>query len=137
MKTGLLAAAFIALVPLTTALAQNQLPTTNVRPPKPVVTAPVGAPDSHISGADAQKHFTYDPSVLYQPPTRVKPGDWNAPGTLDLSYMSEAEFVSFRRAHPTSEFWGRCFMGQDPDPLIRNGMRKIQRGAACAGGGGS
>jgi hypothetical protein len=136
MKTPLmLAAALVALAPLTTALAQNELPTTNVRPPKARVAVPMGAPDAHISAADAQKPFTYDPSVPYQPPTRVRPGDWNAPGMLDLSYMTEAEFRTFRGAHPTAAFFGRCYMGQDPDGLIRVEMRKMQRGINCGGGG--
>lgn len=137
MRTPLLAAALVALAPLASALAQNQLPTTNVHPAKPRVAVPLGAPDSHLSASDVQKHFTYDPSVHYQPPTQVKPGDWNAAGVLDLSYMTETEFVSFRRAHPTAEFWGRCFMGQDPDPTIRSSMRKINRGSSCGGGGGN
>ena len=135
------AIALVALAPLTAAFAQNQLPTTNVRPAKPRIVAPtriaptppIGSPDSHISAADAQKHFTYDPSVHYQSPQQVKPGDWNAPGVLDLSRMTEAEFHAFQWAHPTAVFWGRCYMGQDPDISIRHVMRRIQVGISCKG----
>ena len=141
MRTALLAAVLVALAPLTAAFAQNQLPTTNVRPAKPRITAPtrvaptppIGSPDSHISAADAQKHFTYDPSVHYQPPQQVKPGDWNAPGVLNLNYMTEAEFHAFQWAHPTAVFFGRCYLGQDPDLATRSSLRRGGIMTVCKG----
>jgi len=133
------AAALIALAPVSLALAQNQLPTTNVTAPKPkahpVITAPTqpsaaaptGAPDAHISGADAQKHFTYDPSVHSR--------DWNAPGVLNLSQMTEAQFAAFEMRHPTAVIINRCYIGQDPDLQIRARIRMYARPYASWCGG--
>ena len=133
MKPALIAAAaVIVLTSAQLALAQNNLPTTNVTAPKPkahpVVTAPtkpatgtasaaapIGAPDAHISAADAQKHFTYDPSVNSK--------DWNAPAVLNLHNMTDAQFAAFEMRHPTAVFVNRCYIGQDPDLQIRSHMR--------------
>jgi hypothetical protein len=138
------AAAVIALTSAQLALAQNRLPPTNVTAPKPkahpVVTAPtkpvtgtasaaapIGAPDAHISAADAQKHFTYDPSVHSK--------DWNAPGIVNLHYMTEAQFAAFEMRHPTAVIIDRCYVGQDPDLQIRSRIRMYARPWASWCGG--
>jgi len=133
------AAALIALAPVSLALAQNTLPTTNVTAPKPrahpVVTAPTqprvaaptGAPDAQIGAADAQKHFTYDPSVHSK--------DWNAPGVVNVSRMTDAEFAAFEMRHPTAVFVNRCYLGQDPDLQIRAKIRMYNRHYASWCGG--
>jgi hypothetical protein len=120
MKSALFAAAaMLALSPVTTALAQNQLPTTNVAAPKPkprVVTRT--APERNgIDAAGIPIHP--DPETPH-----VRAHDWNAPGVLNLHYMTDAQFVAFQAAHPTAVFWGRCYAGQDPDPNIRAFLRR-------------
>ena len=156
MKSALIAAAVLtALSPVSLALAQNNLPTTTVTAPKPkarhVVTAPtpsdtragltatatglaptspIGSPDSHLSAADAQKHFTYDPSVNSK--------DWNATAAINLHTMTDAQFAAFEMRHPTAVFIDRCFVGQDPDLAIRSRIRMYARPYAswCTGHGG-
>jgi hypothetical protein len=148
MKPALIAAAaVIALTSAQLASAQNSLPTTNVRAPKPKAhpvvaaptkpvtgtasaAAPIGSPDSHLSAADAQKHFTYDPSVNSK--------DWNATAALNLHYMTDAQFAAFEMRHPTAVFIDRCFVGQDPDLAIRSRIRMYARPYAswCGGHGG-
>ena len=133
------AAVLIALAPVSLALAQTRLPTSIVTAPKPkahpVVTAPtrvaptppIGSPDSQISAADAQKHFTYDPSVHSK--------DWNAPGVVNVMRMSEAEFAAFEMRHPTAVFINRCYLGQDPNLQIRARIRMYSRPWASWCGG--
>jgi hypothetical protein len=145
MKPALIAAAaVIAFSSGQLALAQNKLPTTTVTAPKPkarpVVTAPtkpitgtpsasapIGAPDAQIGAADAQKHFTYDPSVHSK--------DWNAPGVVNVSRMTDAEFAAFEMRHPTAVFLARCYLGQDPDLQIRARIRMYARPYASWCGG--
>ena len=112
------AAAMMALSPVSTARAQTQLPTTTVVAPKPKPRA-----------ADATRAAPINPaSILPEHPDpetpRVRARDWNAPGVMNLNYMTEAQFVAFQAAHPTAVFWGRCYAGQDPDLNIRAFLRR-------------
>jgi hypothetical protein len=66
------------------------------------------------TGTDASLPDRPDPET-----PNVRARDWNAPGVMNLNYMTEAQFVAFKAAHPTAVFYGRCFAGQDPDPNIR------------------
>ena|SRR5947209_2378174 len=128
MRSFAIASAILALlICAAPSEAQNQLPTTVVSSPKrkpkiAVVTRPPprrGALDS--AGVP----------VHPDPNSGVRGRDWNAPGVLNLGYMTDAQFAAFQAAHPTATFWGRCFMGQDPDPAIRFNMKRIQIGLAC------
>jgi hypothetical protein len=119
MKSALVvAAAMVVLSPISTALAQTQLPTTTIVAPKPkpkpaVVTR--AAPSDSVSVMPGHP----DPETPH-----VRARDWNAPGVMNLNYMTEAQFVAFQAAHPTAVFWGRCYAGQDPDLNIRAFLRR-------------
>jgi hypothetical protein len=130
LKHVVTVAALFAILPLSFATAQNQLPTTTVRPPKP----PIGAPDSHLAAEQAQQHFTRDPSVPYTTPGPVQPNDWNAPAVMNLRDLSDAQFAQFQAAHPTAVIINRCYVGQDPSLHVRSQMRKAYGGLKnCAG----
>jgi hypothetical protein len=108
-------------------LAQNQLPTT-------VITAPKPTPKPKVPNVGSQAPTPSDANALPDhpdPTSRLRARDWNAPGVIDLSYMTDAQFVAFQAMHPTATFWGRCYMGQDPDPAIRFVMRRNQAGILC------
>lgn len=127
---ALCASAMLAVSPGSVAVAQNVLPSTNVTAPKsnprPKVTVTTrAAPRNDIDSAGLPAHP--------DPNSKVRARDWNAPGMLDLGYMTDAQFVAFQAAHPTATFFGRCYMGQDPDPNIRFTMRRIQFGTNCKG----
>ena len=120
-SVAFVAAAALALSPLSLALAQNQLPSTTVTAPKPaakriarpsVTTRVAPAPSETYAGSVLPVHP--DPST---PNLRAK--DWNAPGVMNLHYMSDVQFAAFQAAHPTAVFFARCYVGQDPDPNIR------------------
>jgi len=117
-----LAAAALALSPHSVAFAQNQLPTTTVTAPKPKPKPPI------VTHAEPSRSRTDSVSVLPDHPDpetpKVRARDWNAPGVMNLNYMTEAQFVAFQAAHPTAVFYGRCFAGQDPDPNIRAFFRR-------------
>jgi hypothetical protein len=131
MRLALCAIAVLAMSPGSVALAQNALPATNVTAPKPnpkpKVTVPTRAAPTR-SDVDAAGLPTHP-----DPTSKVRAHDWNAPGVLDLGYMTDAQFATFQAAHPTATFFGRCYMGQDPDPNIRFNMRRIQFGTNCKG----
>jgi len=115
------AAAMAALSPVSAALAQTRLPTTIVvapkSKPKPAVVARAAPPQSTLDPAGLPVHP--DPETPH-----VRARDWNAPGVMNLNYMTETQFVAFQAAHPTAVFYGRCFAGQDPDPNIRAFFRR-------------
>jgi hypothetical protein len=116
------AAAALALSPLSRALAQNQLPPTTVTAPKPKPKPPVtmrGEPSRSTIDSALVLPDHPDPET-----PKVRAHDWNAPGVLNLHYMTEAQFVAFQAAHPTAVFYGRCFAGQDPDLNIRASFRR-------------
>jgi hypothetical protein len=105
--------------------AQNLLPPTTV-------TAPKSKPARTVH---RQVNAPADPLLPNHPDPDSKVGAraWNAPGVLNLQHMTDAQFAEFQRAHPTATFFGRCYMGQDPDPNIRFTMRRIQFGINCGG----
>ena len=106
----------MVLSPVLAARAQNQLPATIITAPKPKPRAPVvnRVTSRAPTGTDASLPDRLDPET-----PNVRARDWNAPGVMNLNYMTEAQFVAFKAAHPTAVFYGRCFAGQDPDPNIR------------------
>jgi hypothetical protein len=114
-------ACLVALLPFSNASAQNQLPTTIVtttskpKPKPPRVNRPERRDNDQVSVLPLHP----DPET---PKVRAK--DWNAPGVLNLNYMTEAQFVAFQAAHPTAVFFGRCYAGQDPDINIRAFLRR-------------
>ena len=109
--------AFFSLVAVTsTALAQQTLPTTDVRSaakPRPVVhrtiVRPVGVP-------------------ILSPVAAVVPGTSNAEQN-----MSDAEFQAFQARHPTAVYIGRCYNGTDPDPNIRTQLLRSGFANGCSG----
>jgi hypothetical protein len=114
------ATAMLALLPIATALAQNQLPTTNITQPKPrteIITH--GAPSRSTTNSASIVPDRPDPETPH-----VRARDWNAPGVMNLNYMTEAQFVAFQAMHPTAVFYGRCYAGQDPDLNIRATFRR-------------
>ena len=116
-SVAFVAAAALALAPVSLALAQNQLPPTTVTAPKPkpkprVVNRQVSRAPIANNGSVLPDHP--DPETPH-----VRARDWNAPGVMNLYYMTEAQFEAFKAAHPTAAFYGRCFAGQDPDLNIR------------------
>jgi len=112
-----IATAALALSPLSLALAENQLPTTTVTAPKR--KPPIRAPATTTVDSSSVLPDHPDPET-----PKVRARDWNAPGVMNLNYMTEAQFVAFQAAHPTAVFYGRCFAGQDPDPNIRAFFRR-------------
>ena len=116
------AAVALALSPLSLALAQNQLPPTTVTAPKPKPKPPVVA--RQVSRAPVVNNDSILPDRPDPETPHVRAHDWNAPGVMNLNYMTEAQFVAFQAAHPTAVFYGRCFAGQDPDPNIRAFFRR-------------
>ena len=119
MKSAIVvAAAMLALSPVLTARAQNQLPATNVTAPRLKPRAPIATRAAPTNSASILPEHP-DPET-----PRVRAKDWNAPGVLNLNYMTEAQFVAFQAAHPTAVFWGRCYAGQDPDLNIRAFLRR-------------
>jgi hypothetical protein len=122
MKSALVvAAAMLALSPASLALAQNQLPVTYVTAPKP---KPKPAVVPRVATSRSAVDSTGLP-VYPDPETpHVRARDWNAPGVMNLNYMTEAQFVAFQAAHPTAVFYGRCYAGQDPDLNIRATFRR-------------
>jgi hypothetical protein len=130
MKTvWIAAAALLAVSTITTAVAQNRLPETTIKLPKHV--KPSSEPDADLTAQQAQQNFTRDPSVHYQPPSVVRPGDWNAPGVMDTENMTEVQFAQLKALHPTAVFWSRCYTGQDPDPNIRHLMKPYPAWKFC------
>jgi len=118
-STWVAATAILALSPLSTALAQNQLPATIINQPKPKPAIVAHAARSR-STVDATGLPIYpDPETPH-----VRARDWNAPGVMNLNYMTDAQFAAFQAAHPTTVFYGRCYAGQDPDPNIRAFFRR-------------
>ena len=115
------AAAALALSPLSPALAQNQLPATNVTAPKPKPKPPV---TTHVEPSRSTDSASILPDHPDPETPKVRSRDWNAPGVMNLHYLTEAQFVAFQAAHPTAVFYGRCFAGQDPDPNIRAFFRR-------------
>jgi len=117
MKSRLLAAAAaVAVLMVRPALAENQLPTTVITSSKPKPKPPT---DSQVS---SRGPAATNPSIPDHPDPEtpnVRARDWNAPGVLNLYYMTDAQFEAFKATHPTAAFYGRCFAGQDPDPNIR------------------
>src|SRR5260221_263525 len=102
MKIMPVLAVFSMVAVTSTALAQQTLPTTDVRSapkPRPVVhrtiVRPAGVP-------------TLSPLVS------VVPGTSNAEQN-----MSDGQFQAYQAAHPTAVYIGRCYSGMDPDPNIR------------------
>lgn len=57
--------------------------------------------------------------------------DWAAAGTANTHAMSEAQFAAFRARHPTAIFEGRCYLGQDPDAVVRSSLRRRHDDRAC------
>jgi hypothetical protein len=106
-------------------VAQTVLPTTTITAPKPKPHRAVQGPVSIPAGSILPEHP--------DPNSKVGARAWNAPGVLNLDHMTDAQFAEFQRAHPTATFFGRCYMGQDPDPNIRFTMRRIQFGIICKG----
>jgi len=104
--------------------AQTRLPTTIVAAPKerPVRTPPAShpalAPKPAI--ADSRSGLSAHPDPAYP---KIHVHDWNAPGMLNLHYMSDVQFAAFKAMHPTTAFYGRCYAGQDPDENIRAWLR--------------
>jgi hypothetical protein len=118
-----------ALGPLSASVAENQLPPTTVTAPKPnaVKRTQNPAPSHRPDNMDAALPERPDPET-----PNIRARDWNAPGMLNLHYMTEAQFDAFKAAHPTVAFYGRCFAGQDPDPNIRASfLRRVPHG--CGG----
>ena len=123
MKSAwVVAAAIAALSPVSLALAQNQLPTTNVTQPKPA------AKPATVTHAAPSRSTTNSASIVPDRPDpetpHVRARDWNAPGVMNLNYMTEAQFAEFQKMHPTTVFYGRCYAGQDPDLNIRATFRR-------------
>src|SRR5262249_12629436 len=137
MKPALIAAAtLLALAPLSLSFAQNSLPTTRVTAPKPVVRPAAYVPVPSSGNYTANSNPT-NPNAVIDPTTpNVRAGDWNAPGAVNLHYMTDAQFAAFETAHPTAVIVSRCYIGQDPDLQIRSRMRGAQgrSGNPCAGG---
>jgi len=123
MKFALIAGLGIAVSLSSPLAAQNALPATTVTAPKPKPARTVRR--QVIAPADPLLPVHPDPN------SKVGARAWNAPGVLNLQYMTDAQFAEFQRAHPTAQFFGRCYMGQDPDPNIRFTMNRIQYGTPC------
>jgi len=102
-SVAFVAAAALALSPLSLAFAQNQLPATNVTAPKPKPTPPVV--NHQVSRAPVDNSGQILPEHPDPETPRVRARDWNAPGVMNLNYMTEAQFVAFQAAHPRP-----CFM---------------------------
>ena len=121
------AAVLLALSPVSLALAENQLPTTNIVAPKP-------KPKPRVAVRPPSRPAIDQTSILPDHPDpetpNVRARDWNAPGAMNLNYMTDAQFAAFQAAHPTAVFQGRCFAGQDPDPNIRASL--FRRPMKCA-----
>jgi hypothetical protein len=104
--------------------AQTLLPTTTVVAPKErtvrtrSASHPVPAPKPAIADLSSGLPAHSDPAY---PNIHVR--DWNAPGMLNLHYMSDVQFAAFKAMHPTTAFYGRCYAGQDPDENIRAWLR--------------
>jgi hypothetical protein len=119
----------LALSPTAAALAQNQLPATNITQPKPrteIITH--GAPPRSTTNSASILPDHPDPSTPH-----VRARDWNAPGVMNLEYMTDVQFAAFQAAHPTAVFVGRCYTGQDPDPNIRATFRRTPAWKFCKG----
>lgn len=143
MKTALLmATTLVAVSALSQAFAQNRLPPTTVRPPavRPVTThniqpAPVYNPVPSSGYVDANAN-PLNPNAVIDPTTpNVRSGDWNAPGAVNLHYMTDTQFAAFETAHPSAVIVNRCYLGQDPDVQIRSKMRSTLSRSICGGGG--
>jgi hypothetical protein len=129
-SVAFVAAVALTLSPLSLALAQNQLPQTTVTAPKPKPTPPVVNRQESRAPAGTSSSILPDHPDPETPNVRAR--DWNAPGVMNLNYMTEAQFDAFKAAHPTTAFYGRCYAGQDPDPNIRAFMlRHVPHG--CKG----
>jgi hypothetical protein len=140
MRTALLAAtALVAVSFLSQSFAQNQLPPTTVRAPKPKpITAPVYVPVPSNGNLNANANPT-DPNAVIDPTSpNVRAKDWNAPGAVNLHYMTDAQFAAFEMKHPSAVVINRCYVGQDPDLQVRSQMRAAlgRSGVSCVGGGG-
>lgn len=129
MRIALLTAtALVGLSPLALAVAQTQLPPTTVTAPKPaahpvVTVTPADRPAMWGQGLPSAMPIYPDPNVA------VRAKDWNAPGVINLHYMTDAQFAAFEAAHPTAVIINRCYVGQDPDAQIRSQMRRAHGGA--------
>jgi hypothetical protein len=123
MKSVLFAAAaMLALSPVSSVIAQTQLPATNVTAPKPKPRPMVNVPTAPSRSTTNSASIVPDRPDPETPHVRAR--DWNAPGVMNLNYMTEAQFVAFQAMHPTAVFYGRCFAGQDPDLNIRATFRR-------------
>jgi len=135
MRIMTIVAALLVLSPLSLALAENQLPTTNIvgsKPkPKPHV---VVQPRSYLANPQGGGVMAPDQSILPDRPDpttpHVRARDWNAPGAINLAYMTDVQFAAFQAAHPNAVFSGRCFVGEDPDPNTR--MWVLKRPLKCS-----
>jgi hypothetical protein len=131
MKAALFAAAaMLALSPVSAGLAQTQLPTTHITAPKPKPKPVVG-----IRAAPSQRGIDSAGLPIHPDPEtpHVRARDWNAPGVMNLEYMTDTQFAAFQAAHPTAVFVGRCYTGQDPDPNIRASFRRTPSWKFCKG----
>lgn len=141
MRIALLAAtALVALSPLTLAVAQNELPATRVTGAKPKpkpISVPVYVPVASNGNLDANANTIYPNTVIDPGTPKVRAGDWNAPGAVNLRHMNDRQFAEFQRMHPTAVIKDRCYVGQDPDPNIRAQMNGAlgRGGVDCTGGG--
>jgi hypothetical protein len=132
--TLLVAAAVVALSSAPLALAQNSLPTTTVTAPKPpvhpVITTRAPAPAAPLSNPVTRGQMnTMPPVPLYPDPNfNVRAKDWNAPGGINLHYMTDEQFAQFEMLHPTAVIINRCYIGQDPDLQVRSQLRKAYGG---------
>lgn len=139
MRTALLVAtALVAVSSLSQSFAQNQLPPTRVTAPKPKpIIAPVYVPVPSNGNLDANAN-PLNPNAVVDPTLpNVRANDWNAPGAVNLHYMTDAQFAAFEMKHPSAVIVNRCYVGQDPDLQIRSRMRQSQgrSGISCVGGG--
>jgi hypothetical protein len=125
MKFALITGAILAVSLSPPLSAQTVLPPTTITAPKPKPHGSVQRQVIMPAGSLLPEHP--------DPNSKVGARAWNAPGVLNLDYMTDAQFAEFQRAHPTATFFGRCYMGQDPDPNIRFTMRRIQFGTMCRG----
>jgi hypothetical protein len=116
MKIMPVLALFSMVAVTSSALAQQTLPTTDVRSapkPRPVahrtIVRPAGVP-------------------TLSPLAAVVPGA----STAELN-MSDGEFQAFQARHPTAVYIGRCYNGTDPDPNIRTQLLRSGFANGCSG----
>jgi hypothetical protein len=116
MKTMPVLALLSLFVVTSTALAQQTLPTTDVR------SAPKPRPVAHRSVVRAAGVSAVSPLLS------VVPG-----ATTAEQNMSDAQFQAYQAAHPTVVYIGRCYNGTDPDPNIRTQLLRSGFANGCSG----